>query len=151
MANVMKVLKDEIARIARSEVNAALKPVKSVNATQRKYIADLRRQIADLEKDNKRLEDLIINGPSTAVPIDESSVDDVRGWFTAQGVRSVRKRLRLSQKDFAALAGVSLPTVAKWEGQKTGKINIRRKPVLARLQQIKQMGLREVKVILEEK
>jgi hypothetical protein len=32
MANVMKELKAEISRIARSEIKAALDPVKSVNA-----------------------------------------------------------------------------------------------------------------------
>ena len=145
MANVMKVLKDEISRIARSEINAALKPIKSVNASQRKYIADLRRQVADLEKENKQLA-RGLEKLGAAVPKPEPEEETGRAWITAAGVRSMRKRLRLSQKAFAELAGVSLPTVVNWESPKnTGKLNIRRKEVFARLLEIKTMGLRDLK------
>jgi DNA-binding transcriptional regulator YiaG len=144
----MKALKEEIARIARSEVNNALKPIKSVNASQRKYIADLRRQVAQLEKDNKQLARQL-DKTAAALPEEEAApAAKTTGWITAQGVRATRKRLKLSKKDFATLAGVSLPTVSSWEAQKKGKLNIRRKAVLARLQQIKSMGLREVQAEL---
>ena len=142
MANVMKALKSEIARIARSEINAALKPIKSVNASQRKYIADLRRRIDALEKEKKQLVRKVADAvPDAGEPAGEAAD---RGWITAAGVRSMRKRLRLSQKAFADLAGVSLPTVSKWESQEKGKLSIRRKAVFERLQQIKSMGLRDL-------
>jgi DNA-binding transcriptional regulator YiaG len=147
MANVMKVLKEEIARVARSEINAALKPIKSVNAHQRKYIADLRRQISDLEKEIKQLQKAC--DTKTPLPVKKTD-EEPRGWITAQGVRSMRKRLKLPQKDFAQLVGVSLATVVNWEGQKSGKLNIRRKAVLSRLQQVKTMGLREVRAFFEK-
>lgn len=145
MANVMKALKDEIARISRSEIKAALSPIKSVNASQRKYIADLRRQVADLEKSNKQftreLEKL-----GAVIPQPEPEEEDTaRVWITAAGIRSMRKRLKLSQKAFADLTGVSLPTVAKWESSKnTGKLNIRRQVVFSRLLEIKTMGIRDL-------
>lgn len=144
MANVMKELKAEISRIARSEIKAALAPVKSVNAAQRKYIADLRRQIADLEKENKALARQL-EKLSEAVPQPEPEEDTGRAWITAAGIRSMRKRLKLSQKAFADLAGVSLPTVANWESSKNnGKLNIRRKEVFSRLLEIKSMGIRDL-------
>lgn len=144
MANVMKELKAEISRIARSEINAALKPIKSVNANQRKYIADLRRQLNDLEKENKALARKL-EKPGAVVPKPEPEEDTRRAWITAAGIRSMRKRLKLSQKAFADLAGVSVPTVAKWESSKsTGKLNIRRKVVFNRLQEIKTMGVRDL-------
>jgi DNA-binding transcriptional regulator YiaG len=147
MANVMKVLKDEISRIARSEINAALKPIKSVNASQRKYIAELRRRIEDLEKEKKQLVKTI----SKAVPVQEETSEETRGWISGAGVRTMRKRLKLSQKAFAELTGVSLPTVALWESAKnSGKLNIRRKEVFARLQEIKGMGIRDL-AVAEEK
>jgi DNA-binding transcriptional regulator YiaG len=142
MANVMKVLKEEIARIARSEVSAALKPVKSVTASQRKYIAELRRRIEVLEKEKKQIVKKIAK---TAVSQEETPAETSRAWITSQGVRAMRKRLHLSQKAFAELAGVSLPTVCNWEAQKHGgKLSIRRKEVFARLQQIKGMGVRDL-------
>ncbi len=144
MANVMKALKEEIARISRSEIKAALAPIKSVNASQRKYIADLRRQVAEMEKENKhvfrQLEKL-----GAAVPQPEPEEDLGRTWITSAGVRSMRKRLRLSQKAFAELVGVSVPTVVNWESSKnTGKLKIRRKAISARLLEVKSMGIREL-------
>ncbi len=143
MANVMKALKDEISRISRREVNAALKPIKAVNASQRKYIADLRRRIDRLEKEKNQIARKMEQSDAVEAP---APVEETgrRGWITAQGVRSMRKRLRLSQKEFAKLAGVSLPTVSNWETQEKGKLNIRRKKVLARLMEIKTMGIRDL-------
>lgn len=142
MANVMKVLKEEIARIARSEIIAALKPIKAVNASQRRYIAELRRRIESLEKEKKQLVRKI---EKTVVPQEEASAENSRVWITGLGIRAMRKRLHLSQKAFAELAGVSLPTVCNWEAQKHGsKLNIRRKEVFVRLQQIKGMGVRDL-------
>lgn len=144
MANVMKALKEEIARISRSEIRAALAPIKSVNASQRKYIADLRRQVADLEKANKQLA-RELEKLGAAVPQPEPEEDTSRAWITPAGIRSMRKRLKLSQKAFAELAGVSLPTVAKWEGNKNnGKLKIRRQVVFNRLLEIKNMGIRDL-------
>lgn len=149
MANVMKVLKEEIARVARSEVNAALKPIKSVNASQRKYIADLRRRIDALEKEKNRLERTV---SKVAVEEEPPAEESTRAWITSQGVRSMRKRLRLSQAAFAKLAGVSLPTVSSWESKKDGgKLTIRRKEVFDRLQKIKAMGIRDLPEALRQK
>ncbi len=147
MANVMKALKEEIARIARSEIKSALDPIKSVNASQRKYIADLRKQIAQLEKETRQLGKTV---SKKTVAQNDQPEESPRGWITAQGIRAMRKRLRLSQRAFAELAGVSLPTVANWEAKESGKLNIRSKEVFVRLQQIKEMGIREVNQILEE-
>ncbi len=144
MANLMKELKAEISRIARSEIKIALAPIKSVNAAQRKYIADLRRQMNDLEKENKGLARQI-EKLGAAVPQPEPEEDAGRAWITTAGIRSMRKRLKLSQKAFADLAGVSLPTVANWESSKnTGKLKIRRKEIFARLLEIKTMGIRDL-------
>ena len=57
----------------------------------------------------------------------------------------MRKRLKLSQKAFAELVGVSLPTVANWESTKnTGKLKIRRREIFNRLLEVKSMGIRDL-------
>ena len=104
--------------------------------------------MADLEKENKvmarQLEQL-----GAAMPKPEPEEDAGRTWITAAGICSMRKRLKLSQKTFAELAGVSLPTVSNWESTKnTGKLSIRREEVFDRLQEIKTMGIRGVQKIL---
>jgi DNA-binding transcriptional regulator YiaG len=99
--------------------------------------------VNELEKETKALTRQI-EKLGTALP-PEHEEDTGRAWITAAGVRSMRKRLKLSQKAFADLAGVSLPTVALWESPKNkGKLNIRRKEVFNRLQEIKTMGLRDL-------
>ncbi|MFA5689864.1 MAG: helix-turn-helix domain-containing protein [Kiritimatiellales bacterium] len=142
MANVMKALKGEISRIARMEVNAALKPIKSVNANQRKYIADLRRRIELLEKEKRQLEKVV----SKAVPQETPAAAEApRSWISGQGVRAMRKRLKLSQAAFAKAAGVSLPTVVNWESSKnTGKLKIRQQKTFDRLMQLKGMSRRDL-------
>ena len=44
--------------------------------------------------------------------------------ITAKGMRSLRRKLRLTQAEFARLAGVSTPTVWQWE-KKTGALKVR--------------------------
>jgi DNA-binding transcriptional regulator YiaG len=145
MADVMKALKAEIARVARREVKAAVNPLKTVGASQRKQIAELRRRVELLEKEKKQLVKTIAK-TAPQETADEGAGETSRGWITAAGIRTMRKRLRLSQKAFADLAGVSLPTVVTWESPKNkGKLNIRRKAVFTRLQEIKGMGLRDLK------
>ena len=142
MANVMKALKGEISRIARMEVNAALKPIKSVNANQRKYIADLRRRIELLEKEKRQLEKVV----SKAVPQETPAAAEApRSGISGQGVRAMRKRLKLSQAAFAKVAGVSLPTVVNWESSKNaGKLKIRQQKTFDRLMQLKGMSRRDL-------
>jgi DNA-binding transcriptional regulator YiaG len=37
------------------------------------------------------------------------------GWFTSQGIRSLRKRLHVTQAQFAQLSGVTSQAVYQWE------------------------------------
>ena len=55
MANVAKVLKEEIARISRKETKAAVSSIGKSQTSLKKTVADLKRRLASLEKDNKRL------------------------------------------------------------------------------------------------
>ncbi len=47
--SIMKSLQVEITRLARKEIKKELEPIKRVNAAQRKYIADLRKDITELQ------------------------------------------------------------------------------------------------------
>jgi len=68
--------------------------------------------------------------------------------FTAKGLRSNRKRLKLSAAQYAKLVGVSLPTIYNWERESSrprksqlpalaALRGIGRKEALARLEQLK--------------
>ena len=144
MSKVMKELQSEIARLARKEASAIVEPVRKVNAAQRSLIAGLRRQIDAMQKE--------LNGLKKSVPAPVTSIQATdapkgRFWITGKGVKTLRKRLGLTQALFAKLAAVSMPTVVRWEGSQ-GKVEIRRKATVAQLQAIRGMGKRQAAEML---
>lgn len=134
---IAQALKTEISRGAKREINKALAPVKRVNATQRSLIANLRRDITDLQKTIKQLERQVPEGTGSTSS-DSSQPDDKRrgGWMTGKGVRSLRARLGITQAELAKLAGVSDQTVVNWE-KNDGKITFRQQKTTDRMQQIR--------------
>jgi DNA-binding XRE family transcriptional regulator len=149
MSSIMKELKTEIARLARKEINKELAPVKRVTAAQRGLIADLRRQLAALQKEIGGLRRAV---PTVEVPVAAPSADAEsagRFWITGKGVRTLRKRLGLTQAEFAKLAGVSGQTVVNWEATE-GKIALRRKDTPAKLKEIRSLNKRAVRKIFEK-
>ena len=55
MPNIAKVLKEEIARIAKKEAKAAVTPIRKPSIRLRKDTAALKLQVGTLEKEIKRL------------------------------------------------------------------------------------------------
>ena len=143
MPNVMKVLKEEIARISRKEVKAAVAPIRRPSAKLRRHVANLKRRVAQLERETKRLHALLKTmetSRSAAASVPEA---EQKARITAKGMRSLRRKLRLSQAEFAALARVTGPAVAIWEG-KEGPLRVRsttRKAILA----LRGIGAREAR------
>ena len=146
MPNVMKVLKEEISRISRKEAKAAVSPVRKPSARYRKDIADLKRRMALQEKANKQLQGRLakVEAAQPAAPTAEPAG---RGWISGEGIKSLRKRLGLSQADFARLVGVSDQAVCIWEN-KSGMLRLRdstKTSVFA----VRGIGVREAKRRLE--
>ena len=144
MSNIMKELKSEITRLARKEAIAIVEPIRKVNAAQRSLIAGLRRQIDAMQKELNGLKKSV-SAPVTAIQATDAPKG--RFWITGNGVKALRTRLGLTQAQFGKLAGVSVPTVIKWEGAK-GKAPIRLKAAIARLQAIRKMGKKQAEEIL---
>ena len=138
--NALSVLKSEISRLARKEAKQAVSPVQKASATYRGLIAGLRKQINALQKEVAILKRSI---PSSEKALATREEPEGRFWITGKGVRAMRKKTGLTQAKFAMLIGVSVPTVANWE-KVEGKVEIRRKETMARLQGLKGKGKREV-------
>ncbi len=144
MSNILKELKAEIFRLARKEIKGELAQVKKINATQRGLIAALRRQVDALQREMAVMRKA---APEVEKVLGAKKAPEGRFWITAKGVKALRKRLGLTQAQFGKLAGVSGQTIVNWEGSK-GKIDIRKKATMARLQEIKGKGKKEVAEIL---
>lgn len=146
-ANIGKLLKEEIARIAKREATR-------INASQKKELVAVRRKLAELRKqlatavamaDAKgtgavasragsgkltRRGGAVKSGRRAQAPAGrgkdaESAGKNASAWFTAKGIKAMRKRLGLTQGEFSRLAGVSKRSVSAWELARSGKIDMR--------------------------
>ena len=145
MPNVMSVLKAEITRLARKEAKAAVAPVRKPSGATRSALADLKRRVGVLEKETKRLSGLLAKVP---VPQHEAASVSTRNWVSGKGVRSLRKKLSLSQEAFAKLVGVSSNAVYVWE-RKAGMLRLR-KNTKAAVMAVRGLGAREARAKLAE-
>ena len=98
MSNIVKVLKAEIMRISRKEAKGATQGIGKSNTGLRKIVADLKKRVVLLEKENKRLVETMkrYRVESPQKPDEETS----KARLTSKGIRSLRGKLRLSQLDF---------------------------------------------------
>ena len=144
MPNVMTALKSEIFRLTRKEAKSVVAPVKKASANYRGLIAGLRKQIDALQGEVAALRR---GTPKAEKALAAAQEPQGRFWITGKGVKTLRKRLGLTQALFGKLAEVSVPTVVNWEGSK-GKVEIRRKSTVARLQAIRGMGKKQAAEIV---
>lgn len=144
MVNFTKTLKDEIQRLARREIKAAISGLRKDNAALKHGAADLKRRLAAVEAVNKRLTAMA----QEAQPKTESMDGQDKTRITAKMIRAIRDRLGLSQNAFAKLVGVSSQAIIQWE-HKDGRLKFRG-DTKQRIVGIRKLGKREVKAKLAE-
>ena len=140
MSNIITALKAEIARIARKEAKQAVAPLHKPTVGARHVLADLKRRVAALEKENKRMAALLSKIPQ---PEPKEEPAKAKGWISGKGVRSLRQKLGLSQDAFAKLVGVSPNCVYQWES-KPGMLRLREN-TRAAVFAARDLGAREAK------
>ena len=110
MANIGLALKQEMSRIARKELRTETSSMKKALVSGRSDIATLKRTTQSLEL---QLKQIAVSAPSTAMPPDVDSGSETR--FSAEGLASQRRRLRLSAEGLGLLLGTSGQTIYNWE------------------------------------
>jgi len=146
MPNMAKVIKEEIIRLAKKEAVGAVAAVKQDTVKLKKVAADLKRRVAQLERENRRLVAAESKRQKEAPTVAPEETQKAR--VTAKGIRSLRKRLRLSGADFAKLAGVTTQSVYNWESR-DGALQLR-DTTRAAVLQARGMGARDAKQRLED-
>ena len=117
MPNIAQVLKSEIQRLARKEIKDATTGLRKDNVKLKRTVAENKRRLKDLEKQNKKLSvEVEKQIPQPTVTIKDTEVDKAR--ITPKMIKAIRKQFGISQKEFAKLIGVSLGSVASWELKK---------------------------------
>ena len=147
MSNVAKVLKAEIARISKKEAKSATQAIGKSNTWLRKTVADMKKRLVLLEKENKRLV-ATVKKYQVAQPEKPDQEEGKKARFTSKGILALRKKLRLSQADFGKLLGTTPGAVHLWE-KKVGALNLREKTKAAILS-VRGLGAGEAKEKLAE-
>ncbi|MCG3136519.1 MAG: hypothetical protein HJJLKODD_00353 [Phycisphaerae bacterium] len=115
MANLAKVFKEEIRRLARKEVRQNIIAVKRLSTQHRRHLAELRRLQQQLVRRINQLESR--SGKRQVDASDDSDSSNVR--YSAKWVKAHRDRLGLSAADYGRLLGVSGLTIYNWEKEKS--------------------------------
>jgi DNA-binding transcriptional regulator YiaG len=147
MSNVVKILKAEIARISKKEAKSATQAIGKSNTWLRRTVADLKKRVLLLEKENKRLI-AALKKFQVAQPEKVETEEGKKARFSSRGIHSLRKKLRLTQADFGKLLGTTPHAVYLWE-KKIGALNLRDKTKAAILS-VRALGAREAKEELAE-
>ena len=147
MPNIAKIFREEIARISRKEAKAAVTPVRKPSIRLRSDVADLKRRMVLMEQTNRQLQSRLAK-MDAAQPSPPPAEAAEKGWISAQGIKSLRKRLGVSQAEFAKLVGVSDQAVYLWES-KTGMLKLRG-DTKAKVFAIRGIGAREAQKRLGE-
>jgi len=143
MSTFAQTIKDEIRRISRREVARALSNFRRDHIALKKRLAEQKRRISAIEKDNKELskKQAAFGQDQRVEAHSEPEAEHVAVY--ARGIKSLRRRLGLSQIDLATLVGMSRISIAHWE-KKSGKITIRKPEVRKTLTELKGMKKAEV-------
>ena len=145
MPNIMKALKEEIGRVAKRELKKDLTRVRQDSIWLKKNVADLKRRLVVLERENRLLRAKSTRLEKETTPPAEN-LQKMR--VTGKMIRSLRTRLGIAQVEMGKLLGVSGQSVYQWE-RKDGRLRLRETTKTA-LQRIRQMGKREVQAEMEK-
>lgn len=143
MPNIGALLKQEITRLARRAIKPAYAELKKDVAELKHRVARQRETIQALEKANaKLLSDFNTRTGKLSVPQQEETGKIRLG---PKLIQAQRKRLGLSQQEFAKLLGVSTNTLWLWENGKTAP-RAKTKAIFA---VVRQLGRKEAKQKLQ--
>jgi len=140
MAKLQQVLGEEIRRLSRKEVFGVMK-------TLRSQVSELKNQVRDLNKRIKVLEKYHPETRSSAMENmgDEAAAKNVR--ISPDRIRKWRKKLGVSQSQYAALLDVNTISVNHWETGKT----VPRSAQKQKIAFLRDAGKRRIVKLLSEK
>ena len=121
--NLNSILKEAIAIGANRVVR---KPLASV----RHDVAELKRQLAVVRRIVRELQRVAGRQPASLAEAEGSLELKRKRRPTGAGIRQMRKKLGLTQAQFAKLLGVSSLSVSKWERTK-GPVSVRVRTMVA--------------------
>lgn len=144
MVDIAKMLRSEIGRLARKEIRAMVQPLGEQIRDMKKIVRGQNMRIQELEAALATKADQEDAGKIQPALAKEKLTRSIR--TSPASIKRHRQRLKLSQREFGLLVGVSTLTVSKWE---TGNAKPRgkNKETFALL---RKMGFKEATARLEQ-
>lgn len=142
MSSIDTAIKSEIVRLAKREARKLAAPLRDELKRLKKHAVEHRRQLAALATRLQQQQARARLQETTA----KAATGAVKGRLSPRLIKALRKRLGLSQQQFAMLLGVSAMTVGSWEKGK----NTPRTELKAKLLSFRGMKRREAKLLVTE-
>ena len=137
-------INSEIVRLAKKEVHKTLVPLgrdvrllKSSVSQLRKTVLALVRFVAQQQNELKKRK----------IPLEATPEEVKKSRFSPALIRSLRRHLRISQKELAILTGVTVGAAHLWEKGKFEPGDEKKAVMVA----LRKLGRRDVRKLLEEK
>ena len=144
MAKLEMIFKSEIVRLAKREMRKVMVPLGRDVRSLKSTVSQLRKTVSLLEKVAARQES---QRADERFKLEAAPEETNKARLSPRLIRLLRKRLGITQKELATLAGVTVGAIFQWE---KGMFDPRddKKAVLVAL---RKLGRRQVKMLLEEK
>ena len=144
MGKLESTIKSEIARLAKREIHKVSIPLKRDVRSLKITLSQLRKAVLPLERfAADKQKELAKQG----IPLEVSPEELKKSRLSPRLIKTLRKKLKITQKELAILVGGSPMAVQNWE---SGKFSPKadKKAALAAL---RKLGRTEVKRLLAEK
>ena len=144
MGKLGVTIKSEIVRLAKKEMHKTLVPLgrdvrllKSAVSQLRKTVLALGRFVAQQQNELKKRK----------IPVEATPEEVKKSRFSPALIRSLRRHLRITQKELAILTGVTVGAAHLWEKGKFEPGDEKKAVMVA----LRKLGRRDVRKLLEEK
>jgi DNA-binding transcriptional regulator YiaG len=144
MGKLEGMIKGEIVRLAKRETRRIALPLRRDLRTLKNVVSQLRQSVLVLEKWTTQQKKEIRKGK---IPLEAAPDEVKKSRFSPRLIRNLRKRLGVTQKEMASLAGVTVGAIYQWE-QGIFEPRGKKKGILVAL---RKLGRRAAKKLLEEK
>jgi DNA-binding XRE family transcriptional regulator len=143
MGKLEGIIKSEIVRLAKREIRKISVPMGKKVRSLKDAVSRLRQTVLALERFTAQQQKELGRG---RIQLEATQEEVKKSRFSPRLVRSLRKRLGITQKEMATLIGVTIGAIYQWEkgifeprGEKKGMFVALRK-----------LGRREVRRLLEK-
>jgi len=144
MGKVGSIIKSEIERLAKREMRKVSVPLGRDVRSLKNKVSQLRKSVLSLERFTAQKQKELSN---REIRLEAPPEEIKQSRFSPRLLQSLRKRLEITQKELAILAGVSLGAAHLWE---TGKFKPKDNK-MGVLLALRKLNRREVRELLNQK